>query len=383
MKNTKVLIVGGGLVGLSIAWHLKKRGARPVILESHAPAQEASAAGAGMLPLHSVAFDTPELYELNRLSYQLYPSWAKELHRASGVDPEWEKSGSMGLLFSEVEEKNARTLSKRLEQLDMVVRWLNGREARRREPALRTDVRKVMYLPETIQIRPSAICLTAVKAVGKAGVPIHSDEPVKSLVVRGGKIHGVKTGKRTIEADAVVLATGAWAPELLKPLGIDLPVYPIRGQVLLLQGPLSGIKHILFATGYYIAPRRGGELYVGSTLEKVGFDKSVTPEGIATLATAARRMAPTLSPLRVSGYFAGLRPGSVDGHPFLGKVPGTDGLFIAAGHHTHGHLLAAASGHLMTQLILDGKTEMDLAPFAVGRKPHELQPPWWVKLAQN
>jgi glycine oxidase len=240
-----------------------------------------------------------------------------------------------------------------------------------------------MYLPETTQIRPSAMCLTAVKATAKVSVPIYSNEPVKSLVVRGGKIHGVKTTERKIEADVVVLATGAWAPELLKPLGIDLPVFPIRGQVLLLQGPPSGIKHILFATGYYIAPRRGGELYVGSTLEKVGFDKAVTPEGIATLANAARRMAPILSPLRVSGYFAGLRPGSVDGHPFLGKVPGTDGLFIAAGHHTHGHLLAAASGHLMTQLILDGTTELDLAPFAVGRKPHELQPPWWVKLAQS
>ncbi len=374
-------MVGGGLVGLSIAWHLKKRGARPVVLDRHEPAQEASAAGAGMLPLHSVAFDTPELYELSRLSYCLYPSWVKELHRVSGVDPEWEKSGSMGLLFSAMEEKNARTLSKRLEQLGMVVRWLNNKEARRKEPALPKDVRKAMYLPETIQIRPSAMCLTAVKAVWKAGVPIHSNEPVKSLVVRGGKIQGVKTGKRMIEADAVVLATGAWAPELLSPLGINLPVYPLRGQVLLLQGPPSGIKHILFATGYYMVPRRGGELYVGSTLEKAGFERAVTPEGIATLATAARRMAPTLSPLRVSGYFAGFRPGSVDGHPFLGAVPGTDGLFIAAGHHTHGHLLAAASGHLMTQLILDGKTEMDLAPFAVGRKPHKLQPPWWMKLS--
>ena len=181
----------------------------------------------------------------------------------------------------------------------------------------------------------------------------------------------------------MVLATGAWAPALLKPFGLELPIYPLRGQVLLLQGPSAGVKHILFATGYYVVPRRGGELYVGSTLEKAGFERAVTPEGIATLATAAKRMVPGLSSLRVSGYFAGLRPGSVDGHPFLGAVPGADRLFIAAGHHTHGHLLAAASGHLMAQLILDGKTDLDLAPFAVGRKPHDLQPPWWMKLSQT
>ncbi len=383
MKNPKIIVIGGGLVGLSVAWHLKKRGARPIVLDRQAPAQEASAAGAGMLPLHSVAFDTPELYELSRLSYRLYPSWVKELKRASGLDPEWETSGSMGLLFSENEEKNARMLSKRLVKLGMEVVWLGGKEARRKEPALPKDVRRAMFLPDTTQIRPSAMCRTTVEAVRRARVPIHTNEPVERLVVRAGRVEGVKTAMRTIKAEAVVLATGAWAPELLSPLGIRLPVYPLRGQVLLLQGPLSGIKHILFASGYYMVPRRGGELYVGSTLEKAGFERAVTPEGIATLATAARRMAPVLSPLRVSGYFSGFRPGSVDGHPFLGTVPGTEGLYIAAGHHTHGHLLAAASGYLMAQLILDRKTELDLAPFAVGRKPHELQPPWWMKLAQS
>jgi glycine oxidase len=383
VKKPVVLVVGGGLVGLSVAWHLKKRGARPIVVDRQAPAQEASAAGAGMLPLHSVAFDTPELYELSRLSYRLYPSWVRELKRASGLDPEWESSGSMGLLFSRAEENNARTLSKRLVELGMEVRWLNGQETRRLEPALPKDVRKAMYLPETVQIRPSAMCGMAVEAARRAGIPIHSNESVGSLIVRGGRIRGVKTPKGILQADAVVLTAGAWAPELLRPLGIDLPIYPLRGQVLLLQGPPSGIKRILFASGYYIVPRRGGELYVGSTLEKAGFEKAVTPEGISALATAARRMAPGLAPLQVSGYFAGFRPGSVDGHPFLGPVPGTEGLFIAAGHHTHGHLLAAASGHLMAQLILDGKTEMDLSPFAVGRKPHELQPPWWMKLSRK
>jgi glycine oxidase len=383
MKNAKVLVVGGGLVGLSIAWHLKKRGAKPIILDRHAPAQESSAAGAGMLPLHSVAFDTPELFELSALSYRLYPGWVKELQRASGLDPEWETSGSLGLLFSDAEEKNARVLSKRLVKLGMEVRWLSGPQAMKVEPVLPNDIRKAMYLPETTQIRPSAMCMTAVEAVRRVGVPMHDNEPVEKLLIKDGRVTGVRTSVRTYEGDAVVLATGAWAPELLKPLGIELPVYPLRGQVLLLQGPPKGVKHILFASGYYVVPRRGGELYVGSTLEKVGFERAVTPEGVAALANAARRMTPGLSPLRVSGYFAGFRPGSVDGHPFLGPVPGTRDLYIAAGHHTHGHLLSAASGYLMTQLILDGKTDLDLMPFFVGRDPHELQPPWWMKLSQS
>jgi glycine oxidase len=383
MKNAKILVVGSGLVGLSIAWHLKKRGAKPVLIDKGAPAQEASAAGAGMLPLHSVAFDTPELFELSALSYRLYPGWVKEMRRASGLDPEWETSGSLGLLFSAAEERNARVLAKRLVRLGMKVGWLSGAQSRKMEPTLPSDVRKAMYLPETTQIRPSAMCLTAVEAVRRRGVPIHENENVQRLLVKGGRVTGVRTSVRMYEGDAVVLANGAWAPELLKPLGFDLPVFPLRGQVLLLQGPSHGVRHILFASGYYLVPRRGGELYVGSTLEKAGFDRSVTPEGIATLANAARRMAPGLAPLRVSGYFAGFRPGSVDGHPFLGPVPRVRDLYIAAGHHTHGHLLSAATGHLMTQLILDGKTDVDLAPFFVGREPYELQPPWWSKLAQG
>ncbi len=383
MKNAKILVVGSGLVGLSIAWHLKKRGAKPVLIDKGAPAQEASAAGAGMLPLHSVAFDTPELFELSALSYRLYPGWVKEMRRASGLDPEWETSGSLGLLFSAAEERNARVLAKRLVRLGMKVGWLSGSQSRKMEPALPSDVRKAMYLPETTQIRPSAMCLTAVEAVRRRGVPIHENENVQRLLVKDGRVTGVRTSVRTYEGDAVVLANGAWAPELLKPLGFDLPVFPLRGQVLLLQGPSHGVRHILFASGYYLVPRRGGELYVGSTLEKAGFDRSVTPEGIATLANAARRMAPGLSSLRVSGYFAGFRPGSVDGHPFLGPVPRVRDLYIAAGHHTHGHLLSAATGHLMAQLILDGKTDVDLAPFFVGREPYELQPPWWSKLAQG
>lgn len=382
MKRRKIIVVGSGLIGLSIAWHLKKRGARVILVDRQKPAQEASVTGAGMLPLHSVAFDTPALYELSRLSYHLYPSWIKELKNVSGVDPEWETSRSMGLLFSRKEEINALILSKRLVKLGLEVRWLNSKESRRKEPALPQDVRKAMYLSETTQIRPSAMCLMAINAVQDAGVSIYSNEPVKALLMRGGVIRGIKTAFRTIEADGVVLATGAWAPELLSRFGIDLPVYPLRGQVLLLQGPPSGLKHILFASGYYMVPRRGGEIYVGSTLEKAGFEKAVTPEGISLLSTAVRRMVPHLTPLQVSGYFSGFRPGSMDGHPFLGAVPGAEGLYIAAGHHTHGHLLAPASGLLMSQLILDGKTDLDLGAFAIGRKPHELQPPWWMKLAQ-
>lgn len=381
MKNAKVLVVGSGLVGLSIAWHLKKRGAKPILIERGGPVQEASAHGAGMLPLHSVAFDTPALYELSVLSYRLYHGWVKELQKASGLDAEWWKSGSMGLLFNAAEEKNARTLAKKLVKLGMDVRWLSGAQAQKMEPTLPDGIRKAMYLPETVQIRPAAMCLTATEAVRRAGVPLHTNEPVEKLLVKDGRVTGVKTGVRTYEADAVVLASGAWTPELLAPLGVEVPIYPLRGQVLLLQGPPKGLGTILFASGYYLIPRKGGEVYVGSTLEKAGFERAVTPDGLATLADAARRMAPGLKPLRVSGYFAGFRPGSVDGHPFLGPVPRVRDLYIAAGHHTHGHLLSAATGHLMAQLILDGKTEIDLMPFFVGRKPYPLEPPWWSKLS--
>ena len=190
-----------------------------------------------MLPLHSVAFDTPELFELSRLSYSLYPSWGEGYQTRSGLDPEWENSGSMGLLFSDKEEKNARTLATKLVHLGMEVRWLGGKEACRREPVLPKNIRKVLYLPETAQIYPPVMCRAAEKAVRRVGVTIHSDEPVRSLIIKGGQVQGIKTASKTIDADAVVLATGAWdGRDFWKPLGVDLPVFPLRGQVLLLQG---------------------------------------------------------------------------------------------------------------------------------------------------
>ncbi len=368
---------------MAAAWHLCKRRFHPVVLDRRTAGLEASAAGAGMLPLHSVAFDTEALYELSRLSDRLYPGWIREIQKASGCDPEWEVSGSLGLLHNDREEANAGALGKRLVSLGLKVEWLTGKEARRIEPVLKDDVRAAMSLPETVQIRPAALCGAVAAALEAKGVKFRAHEAVEALVVEGRRIKGVKTSAGILEADKVLLASGAWTSDLLRPLGVDLPVFPLRGQVLLLQGPSGRLKRILFSSGFYLVPRRGGELYVGSTLEKAGFHREVTPAGLTSLSSAAQDMVPGLQPLRVSGYFAGFRPGSEDGHPFLGPVPGIEGLFIAAGHHTHGHLLAPATGHLMAQLLADGKTDLPLEPFRVGRKPHELQSPWWMRLSAS
>ncbi len=383
MSKNKVIVAGGGLMGLATAWFLHRRGVSVEIYDRRPAGQEASAAGAGMLPLHSVAFDPPALFELSRYSYGLYPDWIREIQKASGMDPEWMESGSLGLLFNEREETTARNLGGKLEELGLKVEWITGSEARKKEPVISPDVRSALRLPDAVQIRPVRLCRSLIEALRVEGVPIHTHEAIEEILVEGGRVRGVRTCVGRIESERVVVAAGAWSADLLKPLGWDFPVYPLKGQVLLLKGPSGRLKHILFASGYYIVPRRDGELYVGSTLEKVGFDRSVTPAALEALTAAARQMVPGLEPLKVSGMFSGFRPGSVDGHPTLGPLPGVEGLFLAAGHHTHGHLLAPASGHLIAQAVMGEKTDLSLDPFRIGREPHPLQPPWWVKISAS
>ena len=370
----KILIVGGGVIGLAIAENLRRKGATCALLDQGPFAQEASWAGAGYLDLRSAARVGGAFFEVCLKSYDLFPGWVEALKKESGLDPEWVGSGSLDLAFRPEEERAVQSLENSLGTFGLKGEWLSTSQALKREPGLSPELRSAFLFKQTAQVRPPRLTRALLKVLQKSGTELRELEGVEDFLKKGNKIVGVRTSKGVHSCDQVILASGAWTGLLAEKLGINLLVKPIRGQVVMYRADPKDLKHILFWWGpkgfTYLVPRLDGHIYVGSTLEDVGFDKATTPEVLGRLKEGATRVLPGLSQKLTEGSWAGLRPSSLDGWPYLGPVPGWEGLWVASGHYTHGLLLSAATGRLMAQAVLGEKTDMDLTPFAIQRVPH-------------
>lgn len=374
MAGGKIIIVGGGVIGLSIAEHLARNGHQPIVLDQGSFAKEASWAGAGYLDLRSAARVGGAFFEICKRSYDLFPGWADRLHKESGIDPELVDSGSLDTAFSNEEEEAIRQMEMNLQAQGLKGQWMTPTEAAHIEPQLSPQVKSAFYFKETSQVRSPRLSRALLKVLQKNGAELREVEPVEDFLTAGNKVRGVRTAKGTLEADQVVLASGAWSGLLAGKLKLSLPVKPFRGQVVMFRSKPGTLRHILF-TGIqkaftYLVPRLDGHIYVGSTLEDAGFEKATTPEGMAKLKTNAAKLLPGLSQQLIEDTWSGLRPGSIDGWPYLGPAPGLENLWVATGHFTHGLLLSAVTGQLMSQALLGEKPAMDLGPFALDRKPH-------------
>jgi glycine oxidase len=370
LSAKKVIIVGGGVIGLAVAHQLLQRGIKSTILERGVFAKESSWAGAGYLDLRAAAQVGGAYFDLCRYSFDLFPEWIDRIQKESGLDSEFLQSGSLDLVYEGEDEKSVRTLGKRLSQKGLEGEWLSAAQAREIEPGLSPRLQSAFYLKETRQVRPPRLTRALLTALQKQGVVLRELEMVESFLAKGRNIFGVKTNKETLEADAVVLATGAWSGLWGEKFKRVIPVRPVRGQAVMFQTPPGLLKHILFSPLAYLVPRQDGRVYVGSTLEEVGFDKTTTSTALERLKRGAQKALPALSETLMEDSWAGLRPGSPDGWPFLGKLPDWEGVWIAAGHFTHGLLLSAATGELIAQDILGEKPTLELGPFALGRRPH-------------
>lgn len=374
MSKPKVIIIGGGVIGLSIAEHLVQKGVTCTLLDRGPFAKEASWAGAGYLDLRSAARVGGAFFDLCRKSYDLFPNWVDRLKKESGIDTEYLNSGSLDVAFSVEEEPAIHQMENSLKTFGFSGEWLTGGEAVRREPQLSFKTKSAFYFKSTSQVRPPRLNRALILALQKAKVELRELEPVEDFLVKGRQVFGVRTAKGVLEADQVVLASGAWSGLLAEKLNVSLPVKPYRGQVVMFRTQPKTLKHILFTgvqkTFTYMVPRLDGHIYVGSTLEDAGFDKATTAEGMEKLKTGAHKLLPALSLQLIEDTWAGLRPGSGDGWPYLGRVPGFENVWAATGHFTHGILLAAATGHLMAQVLTGEGSSLDLSPFALDRKPH-------------
>jgi glycine oxidase len=371
-KNPDVLVIGGGIVGSAIAWRLAKDGLSVTLLEKGEIGRESSWAAGGMLtPVHLAEYP-PALVGVCNASLALYEPLCREVAAASGVDPEYRVTGLLLLVTDDAGEEAARELEIWKRERNQPVVRLTRAEAVEVEPNITPHLRRALRLPDIAQIRNNRMAVALTEAAKRKGADIRANTPVTGFLRVPGRVTGVKTPRGDVYAGTTILAAGAWSPELLKPLGLDLKVKPIKGQILLAGGAPDFCRHMILDGESYLIPRADGRILVGSTLEDVGFDKSVVLGTIGDLAQRGAKLMPGLAKLPMVTSWAGLRPATPDRLPYLGKGP-VDGLIVATGHYRNGILLAPITAEIVADLLAGQSSDIDLAPFDPMRTPEVIE----------
>jgi glycine oxidase len=350
VKSWDVIIIGAGIIGLSLAIELRKRQVQVLVVERGEPGREASYAAAGMLADWGMEIPPP-LQALATASAKMYPEFVHQLQDESGTEVDLRDQGT--ILFLSAQRASDAVEFSREQLLPELCCEL--------EPALADPPLPALYLKER-SVDPRALTLTALKAAKHRLTDIASGTTAIEIVVSAGRAAGVKTDKTTYPAPLVVNCAGAWSGQLAPH---HFPARPVKGQMLsLIGGPQ--LRHVLRAPEVYLVPRSDGRLLVGATVEEAGYDKRTHAAAIEALHRAAVRLVPALANARRHEIWAGLRPGTPDGLPILGATS-TPGYFVATGHFRDGILLAPITARLVAQMVTGAKPEYDLSAFSPQR----------------
>jgi glycine oxidase len=371
-ERADVVVVGGGVIGLAIAWRACQRGLRATVLERDQVGGGASHVAAGMLAPNTEAKPGEEaLLRLGLAALRAYPAFVSELVRASGLDD----VGYLpcGTLLVARDGDEAEALGRELEmrqRLGLRVERLRASEARRREPALVPALRLALDVPDDHAIDPRKLTAALAQAVRRAGGSVRESARVAELEIRAGRIRGVTlAGGGRITAGQVVLAAGVWSGEIAGiPTHARVPVRPVKGQILRLHDPAGPglITRVVRTADGYIVPRGDGRYVVGATMEERGFDTTVTAGAAFEVLREAVELVPGVSELVIDELSAGLRPGTADNSPAIGQSE-IAGLHWATGHFRNGILLSPITAELVTSALLGEALPELAAAFAPGR----------------
>ena len=351
MQSHDAIIVGAGVIGLSLARRLQLSGLKVLVIEKHEPVSEASYAAGGM-----IAACDPDIADCLKpvvaASAEMYPQFVREIELESDEATDLRGTGTIAW-FEHDEEPGCES-----------ARRLSIDELRRIEPML-PPREGAWFLPEH-SVDPPVLGRTLVKATRHVGADLVTGSPVVEVLTANGRAAGVKTSQACYSAGIVVNCAGAWAGQIAP---IEIPTHPVKGQMLCLvpasdaprRGPV--IQHVVRAPEVYIIPRSDGRILLGATVEDAGFNKRVDPNVIQKLHRAGIEAAPALGSMRIHDAWAGLRPGSPDNLPIMGETS-LPGYFAATGHYRDGIMLAPITAHLMSQLICGRTPDFDLQPFS-------------------
>jgi glycine oxidase len=352
VRNWDVIIIGGGIIGLSLSLELRKRGASVLVVERGEPGREASYAAGGMLVDCSI--ETPvALQPLATASARMYPEFVHELEVESGIKVDLRDQGAIVLPPPEhLHEPSGffpgKVIPASLAEL---------------EPALWETNRPAFYLKER-SVDPRALTAAALKTAKRRDVHFSSGDAVIAVNQADGRVVGVTTTKTKFHASNVVNCAGAWSSQIAP---YAFPTRPVKGQMLcLITRSRTLLKHVIRSPEVYLIPRSDGRIIVGTTVEEAGYDKRTDIPTIQRLHRAAVALVPELRNAKILEDWAGLRPGTPDALPILGATT-TLGYYVASGHFRDGILLAPITAYLMAQVIQEENPSHDLSTFSPTR----------------
>ncbi|MDD4569086.1 MAG: FAD-binding oxidoreductase [Tepidanaerobacteraceae bacterium] len=378
-KSADVVIVGGGVIGTSIAYYLSKQGIKPILLEKDDLASGSSGACDIDIILQS---KNPGIHlQLAMESAKMYTTLADELD----FDIEYKTCGGMILIENEEQLKIMKDFVKRQKAIGLNVQLLDLKEASEIQPGLSPLLVGSTYSPQDAHVNPMRLCQAFSRAARRLGAEVCLNTSVVDIKVGKNKVKSVITNRGEIATKIVINAAGAYAPMIGKMVGLSLPIKPRRGQIIvtepvpkLVMADVLCAKYIVakynpkllegsdnpetrLGVGLSLSQTHDGQILIGATREFVGYNKNTTHEALRAILRNATRLVPALKSIHVIRSFAGLRPYTPDGLPLLGYVEGIQGFIMAAGHEGDGIALSPVTGRIISDLIVDGKTFMDVS----------------------
>jgi len=345
-----VIVVGGGLMGCSVAYRLAKDGAKVLVLERSIPGAEASSAAAGILGPTVESFGDAMALQLGRQSRELHAVLAEELDELFGVDVGFRRCGIVKIAFDDEELAQLAAQASNLEIHGVRCDRWNAEDLRDEEPAVNPEALGALSIAEDAQVEPKKLLSAVALGAEREGVTFRSGSTVRALAIRDGRVRGVRLGEDSIEAEKVVVAAGSWTT-LIPGLPLDSDtIYPVRGQMIATHSRPPVFRRVVFGAGGYVVTRPDGRVLCGSTMEHVGFERGITFGGMADVIDKASRIAPQLRSAPIDDHWSSFRPGTPDGLPLVGETR-IEGLFIASGHFRNGILLAPLTAELIADAM--------------------------------
>ncbi len=359
-----VIIIGGGVIGTACAYFLSQRGTRVLLLERNHLGCGASGTTAAIISISGTSGTPAALRRLNIESFELLLDIEQDFDQPLEVI----RDGTLYVAMNELEARELKPAYEEVREMGFDAQWLAGEEIRRFEPLLGPDAHTAFYHPACYHVNPFRLYEGYLGAALRRGSRVEYGVEVQAVKLNNNRVERIITNKGNYQADWVVVAGGAWTPEILSALEIEIPIVPARGQVILTEACSQRTQCLLsFADHLYIKQTATGNFYLGSHTEFVGFENRITLEKISNFTRAFTRAVPLMARLRALRFFAGFRPISEDELPIIGPVPACPKLIIAAGHGRTGVRYSAATGKAVSELIVDGKTEHPIDAFAVDR----------------
>ncbi|MFC0214543.1 glycine oxidase ThiO [Paenibacillus chartarius] len=347
--HAEVIIVGGGVIGGSVAYHLAKRGRRVKLLERERVGAGASGAAAGMLGAQSEMHEAGPLYELARRSRAMFPQLDAELRELTGIDIGLVQRGLLKIARTPDEAEEIRRMIDFQVRSGEAAQWLGAGEACELEPELAGSIEGAMWIPGDGHVSAPELTAAYAHAAVTLGAELYESSVVHELRIEGGRVTGVVTDEGVIGCEQLVVAGGVSGNRLCAQAGLRLDMYPVKGECfsVITRRPL--VSRTIFANGCYAVPKRGGRLVIGATVAPRDYGLTVSAGGLRRLLDSACSLLPAIADAQWEKSWAGHRPQTPDGLPYMGESASCRGLFVAAGHYRNGILLSAAAGELMAE----------------------------------